>query len=121
MDLDYGDKKYMFNKTPPLKPCFEYEPLFQSQSSGDAHVIVYRGNSQRRNVKRANVYQLDVLNQVFEQTFFPSTELRAELGKQLGMSPRTVQIWFQNKRQSIRTRQRMAAERQQPYAVKRYM
>lgn len=56
--------------------------------------------------KRASPTQLSVLNRVFEQTFFPSTELRIELGKQLGMSPRTVQIWFQNKRQSIRTRQR---------------
>ncbi|KAF1800536.1 hypothetical protein FB192DRAFT_1283412 [Mucor lusitanicus] len=56
--------------------------------------------------KRASPSQLSVLNRVFEQTFFPSTELRMELGKQLGMSPRTVQIWFQNKRQSIRTRER---------------
>jgi hypothetical protein len=56
--------------------------------------------------KRASPSQLVVLNRVFEQTFFPSTELRMELGKQLGMSPRTVQIWFQNKRQSIRTRER---------------
>lgn len=56
--------------------------------------------------KRASPSQLIVLNRVFEQTFFPSTELRMELGKQLGMSPRTVQIWFQNKRQSIRTRER---------------
>ncbi|CAO0801502.1 unnamed protein product [Mucor circinelloides] len=57
--------------------------------------------------KRASPSQLSVLNRVFEQTFFPSTELRMELGKQLGMSPRTVQIWFQNKRQSIRTRERV--------------
>lgn len=56
--------------------------------------------------KRASPTQLSVLNRVFQQTFFPSTELRIELGKQLGMSPRTVQIWFQNKRQSIRTRTR---------------
>ena len=52
--------------------------------------------------KRASPSQLSVLNRVFEQTFFPSTELRMELGKQLGMSPRTVQIWFQNKRQAAR-------------------
>ncbi|KAI8065356.1 uncharacterized protein B0P05DRAFT_554016 [Gilbertella persicaria] len=57
--------------------------------------------------KRASPSQLTVLNCIFEQTFFPSTELRIELGKQLGMSPRTVQIWFQNKRQSIRTKERV--------------
>ncbi|CAG8471232.1 2287_t:CDS:2 [Diversispora eburnea] len=54
--------------------------------------------------KRANANQLKVLNEVFHQTFFPSTELRIQLGKQLGMSPRTVQIWFQNKRQSWRSK-----------------
>ncbi|ORY97495.1 hypothetical protein BCR43DRAFT_489873 [Syncephalastrum racemosum] len=56
--------------------------------------------------RRANAKQLEVLNRVFERTFFPSTQLRAELGRQLGMSPRTVQIWFQNRRQAIRTRER---------------
>ncbi|CAG8541894.1 14592_t:CDS:2, partial [Acaulospora colombiana] len=56
--------------------------------------------------KRANPNQLKVLNEVFQQTFFPSTEQRIQLGKQLGMSPRTVQIWFQNKRQSWRSKTR---------------
>lgn len=56
--------------------------------------------------RRANAKQLKVLNSVFDRTFFPSTQLRAELGRQLGMSPRTVQIWFQNRRQAIRTRER---------------
>lgn len=57
-------------------------------------------------IRRASTKQLDVLNKVFERTFFPSTQLRAELGRQLGMSPRTVQIWFQNRRQAIRTKER---------------
>ncbi|KAI9483030.1 MAG: hypothetical protein EXX96DRAFT_477758 [Benjaminiella poitrasii] len=56
--------------------------------------------------RRANVKQLEVLNRVFNRTFFPSTQMRAELGRQLGMSPRTVQIWFQNRRQAMRTRER---------------
>ncbi|KAI8349197.1 hypothetical protein EDC96DRAFT_567560 [Choanephora cucurbitarum] len=47
-----------------------------------------------------------VLNFTFEQTHFPSLELRLKLGKQLDMTPRAVQIWFQNKRQSIRTREK---------------
>lgn len=59
--------------------------------------------------RRASSKQLHVLNKVFERTFFPSTQLRAELGRQLGMSPRTVQIWFQNKRQAIRTRERTSS------------
>ena len=56
--------------------------------------------------KRASPSQLAVLNRVFNQTYFPSTELRNELGKQLDMNPRTVQIWFQNKRQALRARER---------------
>jgi hypothetical protein len=56
--------------------------------------------------KRASPNQLQVLNRIFNQTYFPSTEIRIELGKQLGMSPRTVQIWFQNKRQALRSRGR---------------
>ncbi|KAI8082973.1 uncharacterized protein BX664DRAFT_339531 [Halteromyces radiatus] len=66
-------------------------------------------NSQQRikaKRRRANAKQLSILNQVFDRTFFPSTQMRAELGRQLGMSPRTVQIWFQNKRQAMRTRER---------------
>ncbi|CAO3703276.1 unnamed protein product [Rhizopus stolonifer] len=56
--------------------------------------------------KRANSKQLQVLNKVFDRTFFPSTQVRAELGRQLNMSPRTVQIWFQNRRQAMRTKER---------------
>lgn len=62
--------------------------------------------------KRASPNQLVVLNRIFSQTYFPSTEIRIELGKQLCMSPRTVQIWFQNKRQALRSRGRHAHEPQ---------
>ena len=76
--------------------CSEEEPT-------TTKVIDVSGTSIKTKRKRATPTQLSVLNRVFNQTFFPSTELRMELGKQLGMSPRTVQIWFQNKRQSMRT------------------
>ncbi|EIE77159.1 hypothetical protein G6F57_012438 [Rhizopus arrhizus] len=67
--------------------------------------------------KRASPSQLNTLNQVFQQTCFPSTDLRAELGKQLGMSPRAVQIWFQNKRQSIRTREKIQQQYRRHYVI----
>ncbi|KAI8334402.1 hypothetical protein BC941DRAFT_356890 [Chlamydoabsidia padenii] len=56
--------------------------------------------------RRASHKQLQVLNRVFQHTSFPSTQVRAQLGRQLGMSPRTVQIWFQNRRQAVRTKER---------------
>ncbi|KAI9139472.1 hypothetical protein BKA69DRAFT_636823 [Paraphysoderma sedebokerense] len=41
-------------------------------------------------------YQLQVLNRVWIQTAFPDAKLRETLAKSLGMTPRAVQIWFQN-------------------------
>lgn len=52
--------------------------------------------------KRASPWQTQILEQVFEQTAFPSSSLRAELGFELGMTSRSIQIWFQNKRQAVR-------------------
>ncbi|KAJ2709091.1 Short stature homeobox protein 2 [Coemansia spiralis] len=54
--------------------------------------------------KRASPQQLEVLNRVFAATSFPSTEMRNQMARELGMTPRTVQIWFQNKRQASRQR-----------------
>lgn len=44
--------------------------------------------------------QTAVLNALLAKTRFPSTETREEVGAQIGMSARRVQIWFQNRRQS---------------------
>ena len=44
--------------------------------------------------KRADADQLRVLNEVYARTAFPSTEERQDLALRLGMSPRSVQIWY---------------------------
>lgn len=49
--------------------------------------------------KRASPYQMAVLRQHFLKDPFPSTETRQMLASKLGMTPRSVQIWFQNQRQ----------------------
>ncbi|KAJ3561833.1 hypothetical protein NP233_g9954 [Leucocoprinus birnbaumii] len=71
--------------------------------------------------KRADANQLKVLNEVYARTAFPSTEERNALAKQLDMSPRSVQIWFQNKRQSMRQTNRQSAtassHSQAPYSM----
>ncbi|KAG1770475.1 hypothetical protein EDD22DRAFT_68861 [Suillus occidentalis] len=59
--------------------------------------------------KRADAAQLKVLNETYARTAFPSTEERAELAKKLDMSARSVQIWFQNKRQSMRQTTRQSS------------
>ncbi|RDB25181.1 Homeobox protein YOX1 [Hypsizygus marmoreus] len=59
--------------------------------------------------KRADANQLKILNETYNRTAFPSTEERLELAKKLDMSARSVQIWFQNKRQSMRQTNRQSS------------
>jgi homeobox protein YOX1/YHP1 len=54
--------------------------------------------------KRANAKQLEVLQQIYEVNKFPNAILREQLAKQLGMTTRGVQIWFQNQRQGAKDR-----------------
>jgi hypothetical protein len=49
--------------------------------------------------KRASAHQKAVLMHVFKKNRFPETSLRIKLAKELGMTPRSVQVWFQNQRQ----------------------
>ncbi|KAJ7683242.1 hypothetical protein B0H17DRAFT_42640 [Mycena rosella] len=68
--------------------------------------------------KRADAAQLRVLNETYARTAFPSTEERLALAKALDMSPRSVQIWFQNKRQSMRQTNRQSSNAaHQPFSL----
>ncbi|KAG8907438.1 hypothetical protein FRB99_004233 [Tulasnella sp. 403] len=58
--------------------------------------------TQKPKRRRADAAQLRVLHEVYARTAFPTTEERVELGKKLNMSPRQVQIWFQNRRQNAK-------------------
>ncbi|KAI7868734.1 hypothetical protein BDF14DRAFT_1742243 [Spinellus fusiger] len=91
------------------RTCLSPNPssMEEDEDSDDGEEFDENGNPPvKAKRRRANAKQLEVLNRVFDRTFFPSTQMRVELGRQLGMSPRTVQIWFQNRRQAIRTRER---------------
>ncbi|KAJ2807381.1 hypothetical protein H4R21_000502, partial [Coemansia helicoidea] len=48
------------------------------------------------------------LMEVFEKTTKPDSEMRKVLGRELSMTPRTVQIWFQNRRAKLK-RESLAA------------
>ncbi|KXN66073.1 homeobox [Conidiobolus coronatus NRRL 28638] len=52
--------------------------------------------------KRVNTMQLKILNDQFSKNPFPSIEQRSKLSGMLGISPKSIQIWFQNKRQTLR-------------------
>ena len=59
-------------------------------------------SSLKKRRQRVNKEQLDVLEQYFTRDRMPSQQIRMELAKQLGMSTRRVQIWFQNKRAKLK-------------------
>jgi hypothetical protein len=52
--------------------------------------------------KRVTTKQLQVLNEHFKKNPFPSIEQRSKLSEILDISAKSIQIWFQNKRQTIR-------------------
>lgn len=55
--------------------------------------------------------QQQVLKSVYQITSFPSTETRKELALLLGISQRSVQVWFQNKRQISRKKDNFESEK----------
>ncbi|KAJ1305704.1 hypothetical protein OPQ81_010439 [Rhizoctonia solani] len=55
--------------------------------------------------RRANAAQLQLLNDTYARTMFPTTEERADIARRINMTPRQVQIWFQNRRQASRQNQ----------------
>ncbi|KAJ7217796.1 hypothetical protein GGX14DRAFT_598023, partial [Mycena pura] len=89
--------------SPPTPP-----PI--SPISGDEPAV-------KKKRKRADAGQLRVLNETYARTAFPSTEERLALAKMLDMSPRSVQIWFQNKRQSMRQTNRQSSTPHQSFSV----
>ncbi|KAI9511138.1 homeobox-domain-containing protein [Russula earlei] len=87
-----------YTRAPPVMSPVDYDTQTESTEP-----------SIKKKRKRADARQLEVLNATYARTAFPSTEERAQLAKDLDMSARSVQIWFQNKRQSARQGGRNAA------------
>jgi len=54
--------------------------------------------------------QLDVLVKSFEEEPLPNFDQRQAMAKHLGMTPRSVQIWFQNRRQRLKPIPKPAAD-----------
>jgi len=48
--------------------------------------------------QRTTPEQLEVLEKVYEKEKLPGSDLRKDLALKLKMTPRRVQVWFQNKR-----------------------
>ncbi|KAI0225993.1 hypothetical protein L0F63_005701 [Massospora cicadina] len=80
---------------PPLRTLF---PDLTDSSSPTLHLRI----KPRR--KRARKEQVSILMKSFQADPFPNSDTRLRLATYLRMTPRAVQIWFQNKRQSLKSK-----------------
>lgn len=72
--------------------------------------------------KRVNAQQLAVLEDYFAVDPMPNTLVKLKLAETLGMSPKRVQIWFQNKRARLKKgEQKKLQELQQRHAASRLL
>ncbi|KAH7322199.1 hypothetical protein B0J17DRAFT_772774 [Rhizoctonia solani] len=53
--------------------------------------------------------QLTALHRLLSQTRFPTTEQREQCGREIGLSARRVQVWFQNQRQKSKAQQQASS------------
>ncbi|KAJ3299947.1 hypothetical protein HDU76_006188 [Blyttiomyces sp. JEL0837] len=87
---------------------FEGEHGFSQ--GGDAMMTMLQdvsGNTGGRKQKgRVTAFQVTMLDNLFKQTPNPDSAQRRALAEQCGMSERSVQIWFQNRRARTRLAQR---------------
>ncbi|KNC99776.1 uncharacterized protein SPPG_05154 [Spizellomyces punctatus DAOM BR117] len=61
---------------------------------------------------RATPEQLAILEETYKVNTSPRGRLRAELAKRLGMTERSVQVWFQNRRAKVKLNEKRARLRQ---------
>ena len=67
-----------------------------------ATILVRLGGQKKRKRQRTSPEQLLILEEIFKGNRTPDFETRDRLSKQLCMTPRRIQIWFQNKRAKMK-------------------
>jgi len=77
---------------------FSQEDMREEESDGSDDGENKKEDSHPKKRQRTTPEQLEVLEKVYEQEKLPGSDLRKELAVKLKMTPRRVQVWFQNKR-----------------------
>ncbi|KII95426.1 hypothetical protein PLICRDRAFT_34275 [Plicaturopsis crispa FD-325 SS-3] len=73
-----------------------------SSPSDDSYYYEHVSSGNKQKGRRVSPEQLAILNSAYAENNFPNTSERLRLSEQLKMTPRSVQIWFQNKRRTAR-------------------
>mmetsp|Transcript_40202 Transcript_40202/g.106432 ORF Transcript_40202/g.106432 Transcript_40202/m.106432 type:complete len:291 (+) Transcript_40202:18-890(+) len=99
----------------PGSPSNSWSSSETQPGPGGAESPIQDGDGARR-PKRCKISreQLQVLIKSFEEEPLPNFDQRQALAKMLGMTPRSVQIWFQNRRQRLKPLQPKAASTATP-------
>jgi len=91
--------------TPPVDSQFDRRaavatlPISNEGVKKNTNITMGNDNdNQPKKRQRTSAAQLDVLEKVYQKEKLPSSDLRKELAEKLKMTPRRVQVWFQNKR-----------------------
>lgn len=78
-------------------PGFSFEPA--DFDDGEMMTGMAYDPYQVKHRKRTTPEQLSVLERAFDENSKPSAVARKMIADQIGMTPRSVQVWFQNRRQ----------------------
>ena len=84
------------------KPMTEHQNLISPMDNLRKHDISKFLSSQKRTRKMFNQTQINILEEIFEQTHYPDSTIRVNLSNQLNLSVARIQVWFQNRRAKYR-------------------
>ena len=97
------DFNSLATKLDPSYPFVDFSPQDFKRFSSDEKAF-----SKKRSRMILSPFQTKVLARVFQKTAFPSSLVRNNLSKTIGIPSRNIQIWFQNQRQKIRQKEAIA-------------
>src|SRR5690606_1112060 len=76
------------------------EGAIEDEEVGETKMKNGRRNTPESKEKHEEIQR--ILGEVFKREQFPTTEEKIRLAAQLQISPRRVQVWFQNRRAELR-------------------
>lgn len=106
---------------PKSQPPQQQKPIFQfhlgkgsgleaysknDPAGGSSGIIGLTKNENSQTRKRISAQQTSVLEAGYQRCAKPDKEYREELAEKTGLPPRTIQIWFQNRRAKAKSQQK---------------